>query len=231
VRLGRVGAPARVAHRSGGLGWLLPLGWAMAAVGYYGPWIAHDTAALTLSGVDMGEFVKFLPGVLDGSLYVVRQLYYFAPLAVVLSVALLAGSRQLRYPWPARLAIWILAWPVSLQLLPPAWSLASLATAEFRLQAIALGACWILLAAFWLLGRLPLWLTGLLSAALSVAAGVLSCWQFLLTKPAIDQVYGQPPAVGWGFILCLAGLAVMVVTEAALALQARRPGGGLWTSR
>jgi hypothetical protein len=231
VSLGSVGAPASVAYRTSGFRWLLPLGLAMAAVGYYGPWIAHVTAALTLSGVDMGEFIKFLPGVLDGSLHVVRQFYYLVPLAVVVNVALLAGSRQLRYPWPARLAIWILAWPVSLQLLPPAWSLASLATAEFRLQAVALGACWILLAAFWLLGRLPLSLTGPLSATLSLAAGAMSFWQFLLTKPAIDQVYRQPPAVGWGFTLCLAGLAVMAVTEAALALQVRRRGGGSWTSR
>jgi hypothetical protein len=205
---------------------LLPVGWLLAAVGYYGPWIDYSTAALTLSGVDIGEFVKFLPGVLEGSLAVIRQLFYLPPVAIVLSVALLVGSRQLRYPWPFRVLMLGLAIPVSMQLLPPAWSPDSLRTAEFRAQTIALGVCWLALASFWLWGSLPAWLTGSLSASLALAALVLSVWQFGLAKPAIDGVYRTAASFGWGFYLCQAGLASIAVASVWLALQSRASARG-----
>lgn len=223
--LGKIDRTARGRRRLTPVRLLLPLGWLAASVGYYGPWIDHPTAALTLSGVDMGEFVKFLPGVLDGSLPVTRQIFYLPPLAVVVGVALLAGSRRLRYPWPASLLMTLLAVPVSLQLLPPAWSPARLVTPEFRLQTIALGVSWLLLAGCWLLGRLPPPLAGALGGGVSLAALALSAWQFLAVKPAIDQVYGRPPGIGWGFFLCLAGLGVVATACALLVWRTRTRSG------
>jgi hypothetical protein len=198
----------------------LPLGWVLATAGYYGPWIAHETAALTLTGSDMGEFVKFLPGVSDGSLQVMRQLFYLPPVAVVLSVALLVGNRSLNYSLLLRVVALVLSLALSVQLLPPAWSPASVMTAEFRLQPIALGLCWLALAGFWLLGRLPLRMTALVSSALTVLAGALSAWQMLAVKSAIDTVYGTPPSVGWGCFVCLVGLTVLTAAGIALALLA-----------
>jgi len=206
---------------------LLPAGWLLAAVGYYGAWISHPTSALTLSGGDMAEFVKFLPGVLDGSLRVHRQLFYLPPGAVVAGVALLAGARRLSYPLLLRLLAVGLAVPLSLQLLPPAWSPASLVTAEFRWQVLGLGVCWFLLAGFWLWGRAPARLVGGLTSLLALAAGGLSVWQFLTVKPAIAVVYGRSPAMGWGLVVSLAGLAIMAGSGAVLASaqppQRKRP--------
>jgi hypothetical protein len=175
----------------------------------------------------MGEFVKFLPGVLDGSLSLVRQAFYLPPFAVVVCVALLVGLRRLRYPGLLRVLILLLAVPVSLQLLPPAWSPSSLVTAEFRLQTIALGVSWMLLAGFWLLGRLPLGSVGILSIVLSLAAAGLSASQFLLAKPAIDAVYHSPSSIGWGFFACIAGLLPMAAGSAILVL--RTGGRELWS--
>lgn len=207
---------------------LLLLGWLLAAIGYYGPWIDHATAALTLSGGDMAEFVKFLPAVQEGALDITRQFFYLPPVAVVIGVAFLIGSRRLAYPWPSRLLALAPCVPLSLQLLPPAWSPASLVTPEFRLQAVALGMCWLLLAVSWLLGRLPAWFSGPLTAALGLAAGLLPGWQLLVVKPHIDAVYGSAPALGWGFFLCLAGLAIMGLVGGLLVLQSRRGDIGLW---
>jgi hypothetical protein len=195
----------------------LPLGWLLAAAGYYGPWIAHKTAALTLTGSDMGEFVKFLPGVLDGSLRVVRLLFYLPPVAVALSVALLVGGRSVRYCWPLRVIALALSMVLSIQLLPPAWSPASLMTPEFRLQPIGVGICWLAVACSWLLGRLPVRVTGLLSAGLTGMAGVLCAQQFCSVKTAIGAVYDVPPPAGWGCMVCLAGLLAIVGASAALA--------------
>ena len=203
----------------------------LASVGYYGPWIAHATAGLTLSGIDMGEFVKFLPEVLDGTLAVTRQLFYLPPLAVAVTIALLIGSPRLGYPWLLRVPGLLMAALVSLQLLPPAWSPASLMTAEFRLQTIALGLCWLLLAGFWLWGRLPAWLTGSLSAGLAIAAIGLSGWQFLVVKTAIDSVYGVPPAIGWSFLLCMGGLAVLATGSVLFILRTRMQRRTSWSSK
>lgn len=220
--LGTIDDSRRAGGVPGVVRWVVPAGWVLAAVGYYGAWIAHGTAALTLSGADIGEFVKFLPGVLDGSLQVFRQIFYLPPLAVVVGVALLVGSRELRYPALARvLALILLAVPVSLQLLPPAWSPASLLSSEFRLQTIALMASWLLFAGFWLWGRLPVRLIGTLAAALALASAVLSVWQYLEVKGAIDAVYGTPPQTGWGFYVCQAGLLLMAA--GGLVLAWRRP--------
>ncbi len=226
--LGRVDRSARARKRLTSARVLLLVGWALAAIGYYGAWIAHETAALTLSGADMGEFVKFLPGVLDGSLDIIRQALYLPPFAVVASVALLVGSQRLRYPWLLRWLVVVLAVPVSLQLLPPAWSVASLTSPEFRAQAIALGLSWLLLAGFWFWGRLPAWLTGTTSAILCLAAIVLSAWQFLIAKPAIDDVYGTPPSIGWGFYLCMVALLLIALGSVILALRAQHPPAAVW---
>jgi hypothetical protein len=225
--LGRIDRTARSRRRLTPVRILLPLGWILAGVGYYGPWIAHKTAALALSGADMGEFVKFLPGFLDGRLQLTRQVFYLAPFAVVMSIALLVGLRRLRYPLPLRALMLVLAVPVSLQMLPPAWSPTSLITAEFRLQTIALAVSWVALAGAWLLGELPPWVAGLLSAALSLTAAGLSAWQFLVVKPGIDEVYRVPPSIGWGFYLCVLSLAL--VTAGGVILVLRTRSGELWT--
>lgn len=223
--LGRLDRVERASWQLTMVRWLLPIGWGLAAMGFLGPWISHPTAALTLSGVDMAEFVKFLPGILDGSLRLTRQWFYLPPFAITVSIALLIGSQSLHYARLLRALGLLLAIPVSLQLLPPAWSPSSLMTAEFRAQTLALGVSWLLLAGSWLLGRLPSWLLGSLGAGLSLIALALPAWQFLVAKPAIDAVYGVPPLAGWGIFLCFAGLAVTAAASAMLALTTRSKTG------
>jgi hypothetical protein len=173
----------------------------------------------------MAEFVKFLPGVIEGSLSITRQSFYLPPFAVVAGISLLVGSRYLRYSWSLRLLLLIGAIPISLQLLPPAWSPASLLSSEFRLQTVALAVSWLLLACWWLWRRLAVWLTGLLSAAMAFLAAVLPTWQLMTVKPSIDEVYGTPPSIGWGFLICVLGLAIATAMSILLLARARLPIG------
>ena len=209
--LGRVGAPTGQWRRLTLVRLLLTVGWALAAAGFFAPWIAHQAVGLTLSGVDMGEFVKFLPDALDGSARVYRQLFYLPPIAICVSTSLLVSSKHLRLPWPVQAVAICIAVLASLQLLPPAWSPPSLVSPEFRLQTIALAACWLLLAVSWLLAALPPWLAGSLSATLCLAALSLALWQYLAIRPSIDEVYGAPPPTGWGLPICLIGLSIAAV--------------------
>lgn len=201
--------------------WGLFFGWILTSIGYYGEWIAHPTSALTLSGPDMAEFVKFLPAVMDGSLSVIRQLFYLPPLVVSVTVALLIGSPRLTVPAYARAVALILAIPVSLQMLPPAWSVASLRSPEFMPQTLALIGSWILLALFWLVGRVPLLWSGLVVAALGLVSLALCAWHIALIKPAINAVYGMAPGIGWGFWVSMVGLMVLSLVGFALAIRNR----------
>jgi hypothetical protein len=225
ANLGKIDRTARKRGRFRPIRFLLPAGWVLAAIGYLGPWLSHSTAALTLSGVDMAEFVKFLPEVIEGSLTITRQIFYLPPFAIVFSIALLVGSRYLRYPMLLQFLMLFGAIPVSLQLLPPAWSPASLLTSEFRLQTIALAVSWLLLACWWLWRRLAVLLTGSLSAGLSLLATVLPAWHLLVVKPSVDRVYGNPPSIGWGFLVCTAGLALVTAMSVLLVMRARLSAG------
>jgi hypothetical protein len=204
-------------HRNFDQGWVrwgLLLGLALAAVGYLGPWVAHPTAALTLTGPDLGEFVKFLPqGAPSG-----RQLFYAPAVAVVVVAALVAR----RYPWSLRAPLVLLAVPVSAQVLPPAWSVPVLLTSEFRAQTVALVGCWLLLLAHGWLGRLPPRWVGAGAAVTSLAAGASAAWQYLRVRPAIGAVYSASGAlqpVGWGWFVCLGGLALIAGSGLVLSLR------------
>lgn len=198
--------------------YMLPAAWLLATVGCYAPWITHWTAALTLAGPDLAEFVKFLPAVADGTLGVHRHAFYLPIVAVILGVALLVGSPGLRYPTPVRAGAVLLSIPLSTQLLPPAWSPAGLFTREFLLQPVALAFCWLALTSFPLLGRLPLRWTGPVMALLSLIAALLPAQQLAAVKPHLDAVYGRPPALGWGLALSVAGLLLAAIAAMAVAL-------------
>lgn len=183
----------------------------LALAGYFGPWVAHKAAALVLTGQDMAEFVKFLPQVRAGELRVVRELFYLPLLAGALGLVGLAANRCQRYPWWLRGLLALLAVPVALSMLPPAWTPQLMLTPEFRRQATAIAVCLLLVVLHPLLWRLPPALLEALSALLALAAAVVPIWQFLQVRPAIDAVYNRPVASGWGLWLMPLGFGLFVV--------------------
>ena len=49
-----------------------------------------------ITGLDLAEYVKFLPQVASGEIAVRREIFYFPLLAASLSASLLANRRELR---------------------------------------------------------------------------------------------------------------------------------------
>ena len=114
--------------------WFL-IGVALALVGYWGPWVNHKTAALVLSGLDMAEFVKFLPEVRAGTEPMLRELFYLPLLAAALCLALIGSNRPWRYPLWARGIMVIIAIVLAVIVLPPyPFILQALSSDEFRRQ-------------------------------------------------------------------------------------------------
>jgi len=133
-------------------------------------------------------------------------------------IALLVGSPRLRFPvWTRWLALLLGAW-VSLQWLPPAWSPLSLRSPEFRAQAIGLFACWLLLACFWLLARLPLLLSGTLAGLLALLSSALTTWQTWVIMREVRALYGNAPSLGWGFWSVQIGLGLSAAAAFTIAL-------------
>jgi len=199
---------------------VLILGLALAIVGYFGPWVDHKTAALVLTGQDMGEFVKFLPEVRAGTAPMIREFFYLPPFAAALCLILLMASKRLAYPLLVRaimlLAVLGLAWAM----LPPVWTPQLLVTAEFRKQTVAIAFCLLLLIVHPMLRHLSSrWTAVALRHAQDIAMMVLALlgagpplWQFLAIREAVNRAYGWPVQVGWGlwgtvlgFLIVMAG--------------------------
>ncbi len=183
----------------------------LATVAYWAPWIDHDTAALKLSGQDLGEFVKFIPEIRRGQVRFPRQAFYLPPFALVIALVLLSVNQKLAYPRGLRAAMLVLALFALTGILPPAWGHPKeLFSPEFRLQGLALGVGLLVILAHGLLRPLPLSTLGIALGVLALTVLVPSQWAFWTIRPRIWAVYGTPTIrLGWGMwltILAWAGL-------------------------
>ncbi len=201
------------------------LGWgglALAGIGYWGPWIGHKAAALVLLGLDLGEFVKFLPQVRSGAIGLQREAFYLPAIALSLMVTATAYRSHTGFDWKARCGLSAIAVSIALAMLPPAWTPTSLQTAEFRLQTVAIivCVCAALTGPIW--SRLPRYLLGGIMIVLAMLAAVVPLWQFIRVLPAIQIVYGRPPVIGWGpVVMAIGWLLCMAAEGVRLALPQR----------
>jgi hypothetical protein len=204
--------------------WLLLASGLVALAGYFGPWVPSPAAGLVVTGLDLGEYVKFLPPVQSGEIALWRQAFYLPLVAVSVAFSLQAYRRELGYPWPVRLILLAVAAVAALNQLPPAWTPGRLVSPEFRLQTISLVVCLGMVLTSPLLALLPRFLAGLVVLLLVIPAIWLPVQAFLTILPAISQLYNHPLAPGWGMGTMVAGLAGMAIAAALVA----RPE---WTGR
>ncbi len=191
--------------------WLLPIGALLALIGYFGPWIGNPVAGLVVTGLDMGEYVKFLPSTLNGSIQVWREGFYLPLVAVSLALSLQAFRTELHYGWAARALLIAVAIIASLNLLPPAWTPQRMLTQEFRLQLSAIVFLLAAVAFSPFLAMLPQKASGAAMTIMALAAGAVPVMGFLRVLPDISLVYNRPQSVGWGIYVMLLGLMILAV--------------------
>lgn len=197
------------------LPWLLPLGALLTLTGYFGPWIPHRVAGLVITGLDLGEYVKFLPVVRSGQVTVWREGFYLPLVAVSLALTLAAFRAQWRYGWPMRVLLLAVATIATLNLLPPAWNQSTFRNPEFRLQLQMLLVCLGGVAFSPFLVFLPRRLSNAFTVLLSAGALWFSLRDFLRVLPAIQELYNHPLQPGWGIYLLALGLLFMVAIHLA----------------
>ena len=200
------------------LGWYPVLGlFVVALAGYFGAWIWHKAAGLVITGVDLAEYVKFLPPVRAGQLDILRESFY-APLAMGSLIASLAASRRVLPLWLRWLA-GISAIPLALAMLPPAWSPGVLAMPEFRLQVVILGACIAALGLLLVTRFLPDAIILPIIALLALIAAIWPAANFLPLLAPIETLYLSAIRPGWGFWVSTSGF----LLTAVLAIQGLIP--------
>jgi hypothetical protein len=204
---------------------LIALAGAAGLAGYYGPWAAHRAAGLVIIGLDLAEYVKFLPQVASGQIGIQREVFYLPLVAGSVTASLLASRRCL--PNWFRWALALAAAPLALAMLPPAWSPGLLRLGEFRIQILAIGVCLALIPGIALTRYLPDWLVLVTIAFLALLAAIGPAWAFLQVRGAIAQVYRRDPPLGWGFWISLLGFlgeAFLAIAEILRPESYRRAG-------
>jgi hypothetical protein len=196
----------------------------IAATAYWAPWVGHPTAALTLSGQDMGEIVKFLPAMQPDPLRVWREVFYLPPLLSALSLVLLASNASMPYPRWVRLGALLIAPLVLGGLLPPAWGHPrDLLSAEFRLQGMAYAAGLLAVLVHGLFRHLEVRPLTLTVSIVSVAAIGPGQWAFWGCLPRLWEAYGSPTvSLGWGIWLEI-GAWLAVGLSGAMLWRIARP--------
>ena len=199
--------------------WLIIIA-AIAAglAGYYGPWVPHKAAGLIVTGLDLAEYVKFLPDVIAGKIVLSRELFYLPLFAASINASLGAGRRAL--PSWSRVLLALAAIPLAAAMLPPAWSPPILVQLpEFRLQVVGIVLCLGLIPGALLTRTLPDRLILILSGLLNLAAALAPVWGFLQVHPAIEALYRHALPLGWGFWVSATGFLVATVIAIAEAIR------------
>jgi len=180
---------------------------------YFGPWVPHRVAGLVVTGLDLGEYVKFLPTVRGGQITLWREGFYLPLVAVSLALSLAAFRPQWRYGWPMRTLLLIIAGIAALNLLPPAWGLATFTNPEFRQQIGALALCLGAAAISPFLALLPRWVDSDIVLLLSLAALWFPLRDFLRVLPTIRELYNEPLSPGWGVYAMAMGLLLLIIVQ------------------
>ncbi|MGH2537799.1 MAG: hypothetical protein ACRDHL_10425 [Candidatus Promineifilaceae bacterium] len=216
-------------------GLALRLGLTAALAGYFMVWFPQPAVGLSLVGLELGEWSKFVPAVAAGQITPGRTLFYAPPLALGMALALWA------LPWrPARWQGWLARALGAAMALLAAPSLESILEEPAVVWLPRLGLVGLVAAAALVTAWLPAGLraAGLrwrwpLLAGLAAAGALLPSWAYLAMRPAIGELMGQPVGFGPGFWLNglgfgLVGLVAIRQARAMWALnsQAGRRAAG-----
>jgi hypothetical protein len=104
-------------------------------------------------------------------------------------------------------------------MLPPAWNPAILLQPEFRLQTLAIAFCLMLVPGAILLRGLPDRPILIVVGLSCLTAAVAPAWGFVQVHSAIEALYRQPLALGWGSWVCAGGFLAAAFISIAEAIR------------
>jgi len=206
--------------------WIGLLGVALALAGVWGAWVPHRAAALVLSGWDLAETLKFVPGA-----SVPRDLFYLPAWCGAVALALLTnpnkGRTDQKSNKPTNTLILRLMWVcvalvLMVSILPPyPHTLTGFRSAEYRWRFIMGGGGVLLVLLALTASRWPArWVGGVL-LGLALLGAVPAVWQFVQVRNELAAVYGGPIGWGWGLAVFLPGWVLVGVAGGWLFIKGK----------
>jgi hypothetical protein len=180
----------------------------LVLIGFFGPWVAHSTAALTVTGYELSEFAKFFPQVQGGAVPVRRALFVTPLFAAAISLAL--DIHRSRGRPLLRLAGTLLAALLGLSVLPPYQSILEPA---YRSQLILVAAGLLLILLTPLTSRFSERIRGALSLLAALLGVIPALGQCVLLRPLVAGLYEARILPGWGLIVCVIGFLLLSLTS------------------
>lgn len=181
--------------------WLIPLGATAVLVGYLTTWLPHPNAGLTLIGLDISEWSKFLPQMQAGELPN-RDWFYLPP--ITLSIFLIAWSAV----WTdGRWQTWmlrLLAVSISLLSFPALEAIRFEESSQWQLRILLISVVMLLAGTAVLWGHRPR-LTAVIIVIAGLSGAIWPTWAYLSVRPVISALVGTPLGIGPGVWLNLLG--------------------------
>jgi hypothetical protein len=208
------------------------LGLALVFVGYFGPWIPHKTAALSVTGFELAEFAKFFPQVQGRVVAICRSLFYIPLVVAFVLLGILASQSTVR---AVRLIVPLLAVVVLLAAVLPYPVVDSVRHAVSTRSALTLDPQYMGHLVLLLVGsllslltplvrRLPRRVPDVLILLLALAGAVLAGWQAILLYPLVDALYTVRVGIGWGLVTCMVGFGLLLLSSACAVATTEQPG-------
>lgn len=207
---------------------LLPLSLLLTLAGYFGAWVPHRVSGLVVTGLDLGEYVKFLPVVRSGEVSLWRAGFYLPLVATSLAASFAAFQPHMAAKWTVwgrwmlRVVLLTVATVAALNLLPPAWDQSTFTNPEFRQQMLALLTCLFVMGSSPLWALLPRVITAVIIIFCSIGALIFPLKDFWQVLPAIQELYQQPLHPGWGIYVMVIGLLLLVMLHVQEVLIVQR---------
>ncbi len=188
------------------LPFLAPLGATFVLIGYLTTWLPHPTAGLTLIGLDISEWSKFLPQMQAGELPN-RDWFYLPPITLALFLVLWSATwgNGRWQTWAAR----FLAIGISLLAFPAIEVIRFEAANQWQPRVIMIAAVMVMALLAAVLGRWPRVTAGLMVLA-GLAGFILPTWAYWAVRPVISALVGAPIGIGIGVWLNLLGHLLMI---------------------
>jgi hypothetical protein len=190
---------------------------------YFLVWLPQSVVGLSFIGLEIGEWVKFLPQFRSGELSLNRNLFYLPPITLSLMIiAWTFGWQNRRWrTWAIRVvAIMVacLAFP-ALEVIIDEQSDQWL----FRLQLITLVFIVAILAPLFgrLLSSLTSQYTWLTIILLGLIGAVWPTLAYLTIRPVASELFANPVGIGPGVLLNIAGHVLAIIAAIILLIDSR----------
>jgi hypothetical protein len=208
-------------HRYEGI--IIRLGFTMILLGYFLVWLPQPVAGLSFIGLEMGEWVKFIPEVRSGEVFPSRNFFYLPPILLGSMIAIwTAGWPNNRgQTWLAR----VLAVAVGFLALPAIESFSEESPGQW-LPRVAMSGFVIIvvLVATYYSSRetMPATIPWLYFIILGMLGAILPVWTYLAIKPFVEILMGAGVGIGPGIWLNLLGNILLILLGISFLLRRAR---------